>query len=704
VRCDRRPEPRPPPNPPPPKSSPPLVLIHMTDRYSLRFETGERKGEVVPIGSARFTIGRRPGNSLQIVENSVSGKHAEFVVDAQGVVLRDLGSTNGTRVGHERALEVRVEGGSQLWIGNVGMTLLDEQAPVSPAPMANGASPADPGNPPSPSGEKGFEVSSEDLERARKGSRSGLLLVVAVGALLGAAGWYFLRGAGAEGRRVTDPVAQIPNNLLQAGYSFESALSKEGAGQASPWVSREGPPASFLESPAAAVSGSVGLRAELGSGEWAAHASQEVRVVPGRVLRVGAVLSSAGGASARVGIELAAATNDDDEAGATAGMLMVWSDAVVDEVERTIVLEASVPTGYRRARVVLLGRADADTVDASAEADDAWLVMNSGGTPTATFDEFKFYALGDPATVAALYRVDHLLVSGLRARAIGSEMGIGTWETVEQEGGLELRPAGLDGPMTLFLRAEEDATAGGVATIGTDGYVRHGVDFERTEVSDLLLGSGLELVRFRFDPPVNIKGRSVGTAFAISCDLQRPSAIVLQLKFGAELAAAANLAHDAEQAEADGQLGLCITKWQELLDSYPFDERRVARAEETRGRLVLAGLAEVRSLSAQVERARFFRLIDLYRECLRDSTDLAQRFVGSEVEPEARRLASELGAEIALLEVDLDRDEKARLEGVLRTLDLEGAELLAAQVRSYLAEQFGQTSGAAPGSADGGGQ
>jgi len=680
--------------------------IYMTDRYSLRFETGERQGEVVPIGSARFTIGRRPGNSLQVVENSVSGQHAEFVIDSQGVVLRDLGSTNGTRVGNERALEVRVDSGAQLWIGNVGMTLLDAQASAGSVPVA-----ATDGSVPR-ADNKGFQVSSEDLERARKGSRSGLLLVVALGAILGAGGWYYLRGAGAAGGQVANPVTSIPNNLLEDGYSFESAVGGEDIGSPSTWSAREGPPASFLESPSAAVSGSVGLRAELGPGEWAVQASQAVRVVPGRVLRVGAVLSGAGGVAARVGLELAVATPDDEAAESPAGMLTVWSDAVVEESERAITLEATVPIGYRRARVLLLGNADSGAGGGTVDADNAWLVMNSGGAPTATLDEFKFYALGEPATVAALYRVDNLLVSGVRARASEGEMGsdIGAWETAEHEDGLELRSTGIDGPLTLHLRAEEDATAGGVATIGADGYLRHGVEFDRDQVSDLLLGSGLELVRFRFDPPARVVGRQSGPAFAISCDLARSSPIMLQLKFGAELAAAANLAHDAEQAETDQQLGLCMARWQELLDSFPFDERHVARAEETRGRLVLAGFEETRALADQIERARFFRLIDLYRECLANATNLAQRYAGSEVEHEAQRLASELGVEIAALEVDLDRHEKARLEGILGTLDLQGAEMLAGQVRSYLTEHFGEASagsansGAGASNGDGGGQ
>lgn len=113
----------------------------MTKSYSLRFENGERRGETVPIAGERFTVGRKPGNSLQIVEGSVSGKHAELVMDAKGMLLRDLGSTNGTRVGDDRIIEMRVQPGAVLSFGNVRVTLLTGEG----FEFAAGAAPAAPG-------------------------------------------------------------------------------------------------------------------------------------------------------------------------------------------------------------------------------------------------------------------------------------------------------------------------------------------------------------------------------------------------------------------------------------------------------------------------------------------------------------------------------------------------------------------------------
>lgn len=49
-----------------------------------------------------FQVGRRPGLSLMLPGNTVSGLHAEFFQDGLRLCLRDLGSTNGTFVNGDR--------------------------------------------------------------------------------------------------------------------------------------------------------------------------------------------------------------------------------------------------------------------------------------------------------------------------------------------------------------------------------------------------------------------------------------------------------------------------------------------------------------------------------------------------------------------------------------------------------------------------
>jgi EAL domain-containing protein (putative c-di-GMP-specific phosphodiesterase class I) len=59
----------------------------------------------VPISATPFVVGRRPDLALSLSCNAVSSLHAEFVECDGSLVLRDLGSTNGTYVNGQRIAE-----------------------------------------------------------------------------------------------------------------------------------------------------------------------------------------------------------------------------------------------------------------------------------------------------------------------------------------------------------------------------------------------------------------------------------------------------------------------------------------------------------------------------------------------------------------------------------------------------------------------
>ena len=62
---------------------------------------GERIRETV-ISKSRFRAGRRSTCDMRLTWPTVSGLHAEFITTANSLFLRDLGSTNGTRVNGRR--------------------------------------------------------------------------------------------------------------------------------------------------------------------------------------------------------------------------------------------------------------------------------------------------------------------------------------------------------------------------------------------------------------------------------------------------------------------------------------------------------------------------------------------------------------------------------------------------------------------------
>jgi len=82
--------------------------------------TSEGQAERVEIRGERLTIGRVADNDLQLAGEKVSRHHAVIeIVDCGPVVLRDLGSRNGTFVDGQRLSGPRVlSGGEQLRIGD----------------------------------------------------------------------------------------------------------------------------------------------------------------------------------------------------------------------------------------------------------------------------------------------------------------------------------------------------------------------------------------------------------------------------------------------------------------------------------------------------------------------------------------------------------------------------------------------------------
>jgi diguanylate cyclase (GGDEF)-like protein len=70
--------------------------------------------------AGKTTLGRHPGNDIVVTDDSASRLHAEleFDVVANAVIVRDLGSTNGTWLRHERLTESRrLRPGDELRIG-----------------------------------------------------------------------------------------------------------------------------------------------------------------------------------------------------------------------------------------------------------------------------------------------------------------------------------------------------------------------------------------------------------------------------------------------------------------------------------------------------------------------------------------------------------------------------------------------------------
>jgi hypothetical protein len=70
----------------------------------------------------RNTLGRAPGNSLVLPHPSVSSRHCEIILDGE-LVVRDLGSTNGTAVDGDRVSEFTLQHAQRVCFGNLEFEL-----------------------------------------------------------------------------------------------------------------------------------------------------------------------------------------------------------------------------------------------------------------------------------------------------------------------------------------------------------------------------------------------------------------------------------------------------------------------------------------------------------------------------------------------------------------------------------------------------
>jgi hypothetical protein len=128
--------------------------------------TQSMAGRSCDLASERTTIGRVEENNFQISEPSVSSRHCEILLRGNDIVVKDLGSTNGTFINGEKITgEGVLKPGQSLRLGNVELKL---DAPGAPAPASGSAPAPAPATPPPPKKEAAKPVTGgvrmSDLE------------------------------------------------------------------------------------------------------------------------------------------------------------------------------------------------------------------------------------------------------------------------------------------------------------------------------------------------------------------------------------------------------------------------------------------------------------------------------------------------------------------------------------------------------------
>jgi transcriptional regulator with GAF, ATPase, and Fis domain len=98
--------------------------------YRLRVRRPDRETELREFAQTCVRVGTQRSNDVVVEDDAVSRIHFEIVAEDEGFVLRDLGSTNGTRVDDWRVREVFLRPGARIEVGNTEISFepLDVEA------------------------------------------------------------------------------------------------------------------------------------------------------------------------------------------------------------------------------------------------------------------------------------------------------------------------------------------------------------------------------------------------------------------------------------------------------------------------------------------------------------------------------------------------------------------------------------------------
>jgi hypothetical protein len=92
-------------------------------------QSPEFEGKTFDLTGPEITVGRVADNRIQIEHASVSGHHAVFKLDQLDYTIKDLDSTNGTRINGERVTQQKLRRNDILRLGNIELLYDSEHAP-----------------------------------------------------------------------------------------------------------------------------------------------------------------------------------------------------------------------------------------------------------------------------------------------------------------------------------------------------------------------------------------------------------------------------------------------------------------------------------------------------------------------------------------------------------------------------------------------
>ena len=566
--------------------------------YVLEILDGDRAGDVLPVGDAVLRIGRKSGNDLVLADEKTSGVHCEIAPEADRLVLKDLGSTNGTFLDGKRITEVVLTPGDVVTVGRLRVKFRAEGDDAAAADDAG-------------------EFSLRKLDAARlqrKGSPVGLLVVLLL--VLGGGGgywWWMQQGEAGNGSGPRSPrqreALSVSGNLLIGAIG--ACESEEG------WLLR-----------AAGAGFRAARDAHTGSGSFAAYRTDEsdgdaggarskddyamltlaepLQVFAGRTFTVAAHGRTSG--AGMIGVRAVCyAANEDMPFRFVSGTELAARDGW-GRMETAV----TVPDACDRLQLEVVAVLPDDASE--AYVDD--LAVTEGGAANGVkvkldsgLSAWGFGAAvalrsadpQNPATVLGLApgAVPDAL-RGLHAAGLTALSDVGGAVQLTAEGAaFEVQASGVDGLAYVLPVASGDSLLAAGAK-GDFSSMPAVADFSAQQV---LFGGFGTRGMLRFDAETQVRGELAGDSYRLVCGA--PSA-QLVVGFRAERQESGRLVRESREAHAAGRPGDALGLLDEVFSRWPMDSAQLGEAQQLRTQILGEQAAAAQQLAQEFEEAGFF--------------------------------------------------------------------------------------------------
>jgi DNA-binding NtrC family response regulator len=113
------------------------LIFRQSGRGRFTVIRGPDRGESLVVGPSPMTLGSGSTSDVHLSDPTISRRHLSVMLDPNGVIVRDLGSTNGSFVGGARFQELLLGFGAEIQIGQTLLKYLPDEEHVDVAPAAS---------------------------------------------------------------------------------------------------------------------------------------------------------------------------------------------------------------------------------------------------------------------------------------------------------------------------------------------------------------------------------------------------------------------------------------------------------------------------------------------------------------------------------------------------------------------------------------